>query len=187
LIIRNSGSKRNGKILGQSTQRQIKHNVHLGGKSAVWVGHDWVCVVVGELVAHEPKRNRGVMLTSLAYQPDGHDLSAIVPLVDRTIYPADEYPDSQWDYYRFYTTHFKTAVADLDADKAASLASIFRSGDPAGVDGVSPNAVFTRIGGRFGAARRRLNLTRLSGHRRTSTCWCSRSRPTASVHPARGN
>jgi pimeloyl-ACP methyl ester carboxylesterase len=127
---------------------------HLGGEPAIWVGHDWGCVVVAELVAHEPRRGRGVVLTSLAYQPDGHALDTVVPLVDRTIYPADQFPDGQWDYYRFYTRHFETAVADLDADVAASLASIFRSGDPASVGKVSPNAFVTRKGGRFGDAHR---------------------------------
>ena len=127
---------------------------HLGGKPAIWVGHDWGCVVVGGLVAHDSKRSRGVVLTSLAYQPDGHALRTLVPLIDRTIYPADRYPDGQWDYYRYYTTHFEVAVADLDADQAASLASIYRPGNPAGVGKVSPNATVTRNGGRFGAAHR---------------------------------
>ena len=127
---------------------------HWGGRPAIWVGHDWGCVVVGELVAHEPKRSRGIVLTSLAYQPDGHALRTVVPLVDRTIFPADVYPDGQWDYYRYYTTNFEAAVADLDSDLSASLASIFRSGNPAGVDQVSPNAVVTRNGGRFGSAHR---------------------------------
>ena len=127
---------------------------HLGGEPAVWVGHDWGVVVVGALAAHEPGRSRGVVLTSLAYQPGGHALRTLIPLIDRAIYPANHYPDSQWDYYRYYTTHFAAAVADLDADTAASLASIFRPGDPAGVGKVSPNAVVTRNGGRFGAAHR---------------------------------
>jgi pimeloyl-ACP methyl ester carboxylesterase len=127
---------------------------HLGGKPAIWVGHDWGSVVASELVAHEPKRSRGVVLVSLAYQPDGHALRTVVPLVDRTIYPADQYPDGHWDYYRYYTTHFKAAVADLDADQAASLASIFRPGSPAAVGKVSPNAMVTRNAGRFGAAHR---------------------------------
>ena len=127
---------------------------HLGGRPAIWVGHDWGCVVVGELVAHQPERSRGVVLTSLAYQPDGHALRTVIPLVDRTIYPADRYPDGQWDYYRYYTKNFDAAVADLDADKAASLASIFRSGDPAAVGTIAPHAVVTRNGGRFGAAHR---------------------------------
>ena len=127
---------------------------HLGGGPAVWVGHDWGCAVVGALAAHEPARCRGVVLTSLAYQPGGHALPTLVPLVDRAIYPASQYPDGQWDYYRYYTTHFGAAVADLNADRAASLASIFRPGDPSGVGQVSPQATVTRQGGRFGARHR---------------------------------
>lgn len=127
---------------------------HLGGKPAVWVSHDWGSPVASALAAHEPRRSRGVVLTSLAYQPDGHALPTLIPLVDRTIYPADKYPDGQWDYYRYYTTHFDAAVTDLDADQAATLASIFQPGSPTAVGKVSPNAVVTRNGGRFGAAHR---------------------------------
>lgn len=127
---------------------------HLGGKPAIWIAHDWGIVVAGELAAHEPQRSRGVVLTSLAYQPEGHALQTIVPLVDRTIYPAKQYPDGQWDYYRYYTKHFETAVADLDADLASSLASIFQPGDPASIGKVSPNALVTQNGGRFAAAHR---------------------------------
>ncbi len=127
---------------------------HLGGKPAIWVGHDWGSVVAGQLVAHDPERSRGVVLTSLAYFPDANALPTLVPLVDRAIYPADQYPDGQWDYYRYYTTHFEAAVADLDADQAASLASVFQPGSPAASARLSPNAMVTRNGGRFGAAHR---------------------------------
>lgn len=135
-------------------QDMVELHDHFGGKPAIWVGHDWGCVVAAQLVAHDPGRSRALVLTSLAYQPDGHALASIVPLVDRTIYPADQYPDGQWDYYRYYTKHFDSAVADLDADLRSSLASIFRPGDPAGVGEVSPNAIVTRNGGRFGKAHR---------------------------------
>ncbi len=127
---------------------------HLGGRPAIWAGHDWGSVIAAALVAHQPERSRGVVLISVPYFPDANALPTLVPLVDRTIYPADQYPYGQWDYYRYYTTHFKSAVADLDADKAASLASIFRKGDPASVGKPSPNAMVTRKGGRFGAAHR---------------------------------
>jgi pimeloyl-ACP methyl ester carboxylesterase len=90
----------------------------------------------------------------VAYFPDANALPTLVPLVDRAIYPADEYPDGQWDYYRYYTTHFEAAVADLDADHAASLASIYRPGNPEAIGKVWPTAVVTRNGGRFGAAHR---------------------------------
>jgi pimeloyl-ACP methyl ester carboxylesterase len=127
---------------------------HLGGQPAIWVGHDWGSVVAGQLAAHAPERSRGLVLTSLAYLPDANALPSLVPLVDRTIYPANEYPDGQWDYYRYYTTHFEAAVADLDADLAATLAAIFQPGNRAAVGKVSPNAVVTRNGGRFGASHR---------------------------------
>jgi len=127
---------------------------HLGGKPAIWVGHDWGSVVAGALVAHEPQRSRGVVLISVPYFPDANALPTLVPLIDRSIYPADQYPDGQWDYYRYYTTHFDTAVADLDADKASSLASIFQPGKASDIGKPSPNALVTRKGGRFGDAHR---------------------------------
>lgn len=127
---------------------------HVGGKPAVWVGHDWGSVLVGALAAHEPGRVQGAVLISVPYFPTANALATLVPLVNRTIYPADEYPDGQWDYYRWYTTHFRTAVADLDADKASSLASIYRRGDPSAMGKPAANAMVSRKGGRFGAAHR---------------------------------
>lgn len=125
---------------------------HLGGKPAIWVGHDWGSVVAGSLVAHHPERSRGVVLVSVPYYPTANALATLVPLVDRSIYPVAEYPDGQWDYYRYYTTHFDSAVADLNADKAWSLASIYRRGDPASMGKPAPTSMVTRKGGRFGAA-----------------------------------
>ena len=127
---------------------------HLGRTPAIWVGHDWGSIVAGALAAHEPERCRGVVLTSWAYFPDANSLATLVPLVDRTIYPADQYPDGQWDYYRYYTTHFEAAVNDLDTDPAATLASVYRPGSPAAIGDVSPTATVTRNGGRFGTAHR---------------------------------
>lgn len=127
---------------------------HLGGKPAVWVGHDWGSVLVGAFAAHEPRRVKGAVLVSVPYFPTANALPTLVPLVDRAIYPADDYPDGQWDYYRWYTTQFPTAIGDLDADKRSSLASIYRRGDPAAAGTLAENAKVTRKGGRFGAAHR---------------------------------
>lgn len=127
---------------------------HLGGAPAIWVGHDWGSVLVGAFAAHQPVRVRGAVLVSVPYFPTANALPTLVPLVDRTIYPAEAYPDGQWDYYRWYTTHFATAVADLDADKAASLALIYRRGDPTVLGKPAENAKVTRKGGRFGTAHR---------------------------------
>ena len=127
---------------------------HLGAKPAIWVGHDWGSRAVGALVAHELERSRGVVLVSTPYLPGANALATLVPLLDRTIYPADQYPDGQWDYYRYYTTHFQDAVADLDADISSSLASVFKPGDSAAMGKPSPSASVTRNGGPFGVAHR---------------------------------
>jgi len=127
---------------------------HLGAEPAIWVGHDWGSIVAGAVGAHERERSRGVVLTSWAYFPESNALATLVPLVDRSIYPTGEYPDGQWDYYRYYTTHFDDAVADLDADVAATLASVYRPGSPTAVGVVAPTATVTRSGGRFGSAHR---------------------------------
>jgi pimeloyl-ACP methyl ester carboxylesterase len=126
----------------------------LGAKPAVWVGHDWGSPVVGALAARQPRRVRGAVLISVPYFPQGFSLANLTPLVDRTLYPADLYPDGQWDYFRFYQTHFDQAARDLEADVPATLASIFKPGSPAGVGKVSPTASVTANGGRFGAAHR---------------------------------
>lgn len=127
---------------------------HLGGKPAIWVGHDWGSIATGTFAAHEAKRCRTIVLTSWAYFPKANSLETLVSLVDRKIYPADQYPDGQWDYFRYYNTHFESAIADLDADKQAYLASAYRLGDSAAIGKVSPMATVTRNGGRFGAAHR---------------------------------
>jgi pimeloyl-ACP methyl ester carboxylesterase len=127
---------------------------HLGARPAIWVGHDWGSPVVAALAAHHPARSRGVVLMSVPYFPTAFALPSLVPLVDRRLYPAEQYPDGQWDYFRFYQTHFEQTVSDFDADIPAALAAIYRRGNPAAVDQPSPNASVTRNGGRYGAAHR---------------------------------
>jgi pimeloyl-ACP methyl ester carboxylesterase len=96
----------------------------LGARPAIWVGHDWGSPVAGALAAHHAKRSRGIVLISVPYFPQGFGLPSLVPLLDRNLYPADQYPDGQWDYYRFYLTHFDQSVSDMEADIPATLASL---------------------------------------------------------------
>ena len=126
----------------------------LGAGPAIWIGHDLGSPVAGALATHHPARCRGLVLISVPYAPEGFGLPSLVPLVDRTLYPADQYPDGQWDYYRFYLTDFEQSVSDCDADIRATLAAIYRPGDPRSVGQVSRTALVTRNGGRFGSAHR---------------------------------
>jgi pimeloyl-ACP methyl ester carboxylesterase len=125
---------------------------HLGASPAIWVGHDLGSPVAGALAAHHAERSRGVVFVSVPYVPDAFALPNHLPLIDRELYPADQYPDGQWDYYRFYLTHFDQTVNDFDADIPGSLAAIYRSGNPESVGKVYRSAVITRNGGWFGSA-----------------------------------
>lgn len=127
---------------------------HLGAQPAIWVGHDLGSPVAGALAAHHPKRIRGVVFVSVPYAPGSFSLSSLLPLVDRRVYPDDQYPDGQWDYYRFYQHHFDQTVADFDADIQATLSAIYRRGDPKIAGNVYRSALVSRNGGWFGSAHR---------------------------------
>jgi pimeloyl-ACP methyl ester carboxylesterase len=127
---------------------------HLGARPAIWVGHDLGSPVAGALAAHHSKRCLGVVLTSVPYSPEGFALPSLLPLVDRKLYPVDQYPDGQWDYYRFYLTHFDQTVTDFNADIPATLAAIYRAGNPTAVGQVYRSALVSRNGGWFGSAHR---------------------------------
>ncbi len=140
--------------LNEIVDDMVELHDHLGGEAAMWMGHDWGSPVAGALAGHHAARCRGVAFVSLPYFPGGFALPSLLPLVDRQLYPADEYPNGQWDYFRFYQTNFDQTVGDFDADVPAALASIYRPGDPAAVGKPSPSASITARGGRYGATHR---------------------------------
>ncbi len=127
---------------------------HFGGLPAIWVGHDLGCPVVGAIAAHHPKRSRGVVFVSVPYFPNGFALANLLPLVDRQLYPADIYPYGQWDYCQFYGDHFDQTVNDFGADVRATLAAIYRPGNPVSKGRIYRSALVTRQGGWFGSANR---------------------------------
>jgi pimeloyl-ACP methyl ester carboxylesterase len=140
--------------LNEIVDDMVEFHDHLGASPAIWVGHDWGSPVAGALAAHHAARCRGVALISVPYFPASFALPNLVPLIDRQLYPADQYPDGQWDYYRFYLTHFDQTVSDMEVDIPATLASLFRRGNPASAGKVSPSALLTQNGGRYGSAHR---------------------------------
>jgi pimeloyl-ACP methyl ester carboxylesterase len=140
--------------LNEIVDDMVELHDHLGARPAIWLGHDWGTPVAGALTAQHAARSRGVVLISVPYFPASFGLPALLPLIDRELYPVERYPDGQWDYYRFYLTHFEQTVSDTDADIPATLASIYRPGNPASAGKVSPSALMTLNGGRYGAAHR---------------------------------
>ncbi len=126
----------------------------LGGGPAVWVGHDWGSPVVFSLAAHDPARCRAVASLCVPYLSRGFALDTLLPLVDRDRYPADEYPDGQWSYYRWYTLAFDRAAEDFAADVPATVALLFRPGGPAATGRPARAGRVVANGGWFGPARR---------------------------------
>lgn len=126
----------------------------LGGRPAVWVGHDWGSPVVWSMAAHHPGRTRAVASLCVPYLPQGFALETLVPLVDRDLYPEERFPYGQWDYYRFYAESFEQATADLDADVAATAAVLFRRSGPEAAGKRARTAEVRARGGWFGAAHR---------------------------------
>jgi len=140
--------------LNEIVDDMVELHDHLGARPAIWVGHDWGSPVVAALAAHHGKRSRGMVLISVPYFPEGFALPNLLPLIDRELYPAGQYPDGQWDYFRFYLTHFEQTVSDFEADIPATLGSLYRPGNPASAGKVSPSALLTQNGGRYGSAHR---------------------------------
>jgi len=126
----------------------------LGGAPAIWVGHDWGSPVVWSLASHHAARCRGVASLCVPYFAHGFALSHIAEWVDRQLYPEDQYPVGQWDYFEFYREHFDQAAQDFEADIAATLALLYRTGSPGAIGARAFTSAVRARGGWFGVARR---------------------------------
>jgi pimeloyl-ACP methyl ester carboxylesterase len=121
----------------------------LGHDRAVWIGHDWGGPVVWNIASHHPEHVAGVASLCVPYVGAGFTLDTIVPLVDRNVYPEDEYPAGQWDYMLFYQESFDTARQWFDDNVRNLVKVLFRKGDPAAVGTPSITSSFRQRGGLF--------------------------------------
>jgi pimeloyl-ACP methyl ester carboxylesterase len=124
----------------------------LGREKAVWVGHDWGSPVVWSVASHHPERCFGVANLCVPYLASGFAPEALVPLVDRSIYPQEQYPAGQWDYQLFYEENFDKAGAAFEANVGNTVKALFRKGNPSGKGKPSRTAQVRRDGGWFGGA-----------------------------------
>lgn len=124
----------------------------LGAQKAVWVGHDWGAPVVWSIASHHPDRCHGVANLCVPYYSLERGLDTCLGLIDRTIYPEDEFPLGQWEYQGFYEESFAAAIAPFDADPAKAIKALFRSGSPSGVGKPSRTAFVRKDGGWFRGA-----------------------------------
>lgn len=124
----------------------------LGRERAVWVGHDWGSPVVWSLASHHPERCDAVANLCVPYATLERGLDAAVALVDREVYPEDEFPVGQWDYQRYYEEHFDRATGVMDANPYNLVKALFRKGNPAGQGRPTGTARTRANGGWFGGA-----------------------------------
>ena len=103
----------------------------LGIERAIWVGHDSGAAAVWAVASHHPERCIAVANLCVPYIPGGFTLKNLVALVNRDIYPADQYPYGQWAYWQHHVEHPAESDEVLDADVEHSVRAIFRSGDAA--------------------------------------------------------
>ncbi len=122
----------------------------LGGRPAIWVGHDWGGPIAWAMASHHPERCRGVAALTTPYHPRGHALPNLVPLVDRTLYPVAEYPVGQWDYWLYYRESLPLVRRDFERDVAGAINALYQPGKPTDVDKPAPTASLRRQGGWFG-------------------------------------
>jgi pimeloyl-ACP methyl ester carboxylesterase len=91
---------------------------------------------------------------------DGFTPAALIPLVDRNVYPEAEFPAGQWDYILFYEREFEAARATFEADVRATTKALFRSGSAKHHGRPAPTSRITRDGGWFGGTGRAPDLPR---------------------------
>jgi pimeloyl-ACP methyl ester carboxylesterase len=122
----------------------------LGRTKAVWVGHDWGSPVVWNLASHHPDRCQAVANLCVPYYTIERGLDHTLALVDRQLYPADEFPAGQWDYMRYYEESFAEAIAPMDANVYNFVKLLFRKGNPEGEGKPAITATARRSHGMIG-------------------------------------
>ena len=127
---------------------------HLERDEAVWIGHDWGAGIVWALAAHHPEVCAGVINLCVPYRSLEVGLEAQVALVNRDIYPINQYPSGQFDYQKYYVQHSESAIKVLEADPGNSVKAIYAPARPATYGLPAHTATLIRDGGFFGGASR---------------------------------
>ena len=84
------------------------------------------------LASHHPERCHAVANLCVPYYTLERGLDHTLTLVDRELYPENEFPAGQWDYMRYYEESCAEAIAPMDANVSQFVKLLFRKGDPAG-------------------------------------------------------
>jgi soluble epoxide hydrolase / lipid-phosphate phosphatase len=124
----------------------------LGRDKAVWVGHDWGSPVAWNIASHHPERTHAVANLCVPYYTIERGLDHTIALVDRKLYPENEYPAGQWDYMLYYEESFAESIAPMDANVRKFMKIAFRKGTAESEGQVAITATSRRNHGMLGGA-----------------------------------
>jgi pimeloyl-ACP methyl ester carboxylesterase len=102
---------------------------------------------VWSLASHHPDRCDAVANLCVPYRTLERGVDALIELVDRDIYPHEQFPAGQWDYQLYYQESFEAARSAMDADPYLMIKALFRKGDPEGFGNPSGTAFVRAAGG----------------------------------------
>ncbi|KAI0438277.1 putative epoxide hydrolase [Xylaria telfairii] len=86
--------------------------------AAVWVGHDWGAGVTSSVATQHPEVVKALINIAVPFHTLELGWNGFLPLVNRELYPADQYEVGQWDYMKNYEENFEKSVAWFDQDPA---------------------------------------------------------------------
>ena len=121
----------------------------LGYEKAIWVGHDWGSPVAWNIASHHPERCHAVANLCVPYATVECGIDTLIGLVDRSIYPEDEFPAGQWEYMRFYEESFDKATEEMDANPRNTIKALFQKRFPDEFGKPAFTAYIRQIGGWF--------------------------------------
>ena len=122
----------------------------LGRERAIWVGHDWGSPTVWDLASHHPEHCVAVANLCVPFATIELGFDTLVPLIDRDIYPIEQFPAGQWDYQLYYEENFARATAVFGADAYKTVKLLFRKGSPDDAGKPAFTSQVRRNGGWFG-------------------------------------
>lgn len=129
---------------------------HLGQGKAIWFGHDWGCGPLWAIASHHPEVCDAVIGMSVPYRTLESGLNAILPTIDRELYPESQYPYGQWDYQKFYEENSKTANQVLESNIANHVKMLFSKGNEEIARGIARTSQVRKDGGWFGGPKAQL-------------------------------
>lgn len=119
-------------------------------EKAIWIAHDWGCGILSALAAHHPEVIQGGVWLSVPYRTIELGLDHLVSLVNRDLYPKNEYEFGQWEYMKYYEERPDAANEELNPQTDRVHRMFYIKSNPATFGKPSSTATILRNGGFLG-------------------------------------